>query len=97
MAKAMQAVETAKHAQSHAMDVRLKKNSSPSQNLLTTAGLNRARNGGGVPGSEKVQIVIEVRVKGSSKRDQQTTDPSFGKWARPWSKEVHLSGTTPGS
>jgi hypothetical protein len=81
MTKAMQAVETAKHAQSHAMDVHLKKNSSPSQNLLMTAGLNRACNGGGVPGSEKVQIVIEVCIKGSSKRDQQTTDPSFGKWA----------------
>lgn len=86
-----QAIEASKAARAHSMDVRVnKKKVGP---LNTTAGLNYARAGNVIAISiDKIQVQIEVRVKDLSKRSSQTTDPSFGKWGRPWGKDEYLSG-----
>jgi len=63
----LQVIEASKATQVHAMDVHLKKNKNP---LLATAGLNHARAGTAeAPSLDKIQIHIEVHVKGTSKHD----------------------------
>lgn len=86
-----QAVETAKAARAHAMDVRVnKKKANP---LLTTAGLNHARASGNIPATiDKIQVHMEVRVRDGTKRTSQSTDPNFGKWGLLWDREAYLSG-----
>lgn len=65
----------------------------PPPPLNTTAALDRAKLGGGPPGSEKVMISISVRIGTSKKRDQKTTDPAYGNWGLPWAKDAYMSGT----
>ncbi|KAG6905918.1 hypothetical protein DXG01_016948 [Tephrocybe rancida] len=62
------------------------------QNLLTTEGLNNARSSISTPPSfDKIQVNVEVRFRGGAKRDQTSTDPTFGKWGQLWKRDVFLS------
>ncbi|KAF8056186.1 kinase-like domain-containing protein [Lyophyllum atratum] len=85
-----QAVEAAKAARAHAMDARVtKKKTNP---LHTTAALNSARASvSTTAASDKIQVSVEVRVKDVSKRSSMSTDPTFGRWGRPWAKDDYLS------
>lgn len=87
------AVETAKAARSHAMDVRIhKKKPNP---LHTTAALNQARASvSTLAAVDKISVSVEVRIKDVAKRTSMSTDPTFGKWARLWEKDVYLSRTS---
>ena len=87
-------VEDSQLHRTQASAARLQKKGAPFvvPSIHTTAALDRAKHGGGPPGSEKILISFAVRVRTSSKRDQQTTDPSFGTWGRSWSKDVFMSG-----
>ena len=90
---ASNAVEIAKQVRSQAASARLKK---PTQvpdfrNINTTAGLNYAKNSSSnQPGSDKIKIAIEVRIKGTSKRSN--AGDSYGKWIKSWAKDVYLTG-----
>ncbi|KAF8664631.1 hypothetical protein AX14_006707 [Amanita brunnescens Koide BX004] len=86
----LQAIAVSKAAHANALDIHLKKTKNP---LHTTAGLNQARASTAATAAalDRIQIHIEVCVKGSSKRDQMSMDPSFGKWGRPWAKEAFIS------
>ncbi|KAH7889504.1 kinase-like domain-containing protein [Phlebopus sp. FC_14] len=86
----MNAVEIAKQARAQATSTHLKKSPRGDiRNLSTTAGLNYAKNGGGQPGSDKIKIAIEVRIKGTSKRSN--VGDSYGKWIKSWAKDVYLT------
>lgn len=84
------AIESAKAARSHAMNVRINKKKT---NLLhTTAALNHARASvSTLAAADKILVSVEVRVKDVAKRISMSTDPTFGKWARLWEKNVFLS------
>ena len=72
------------------MDVRInKKKTNP---LHTTAALNHARASvSTLAAADKISVSVEVRVKDVAKRISMSTDPTFGKWARLWEKNVFLS------
>ena len=65
-----------RYFRSHPMDDRLRKQP-VAQQLHTTAATSS---------------VVSMCIKSASSKDQKNTDPSFGRWGKPWSQDVYLSG-----
>lgn len=92
-----QAIDTAKVARAHSMDVRMHhKRKDPLNVLNTTGGLIHARsNNTNNLSYNKINVHCEVRLKDGVRRTSTQTDPGYGKWGRPWSKDAYLSGNAP--